>query len=123
MAELLALADDETRSMWEGLRLGYTESTGHPLLRAEIARLHEGLSADDVMVFAGAEEAIFCLMSTGLDSGDHVVVTWPGYQSLYEVARASARRSGCTCCARRMAGGSTSTGCSAHSTRRRGWWW
>ena len=94
MAELLALADDETRSMWEGLRLGYTESTGHPLLRAEIARLHEGLSADDVMVFAGAEEAIFCLMSTGLDSGDHVVVTWPGYQSLYEVARASGAKVG-----------------------------
>ena len=34
MAELLALADDETRALWDGLRLGYTESTGHPLLRA-----------------------------------------------------------------------------------------
>src|SRR3972149_1786802 len=30
LAELLALADDETRGLWEGLRLGYTESTGHP---------------------------------------------------------------------------------------------
>jgi aspartate/methionine/tyrosine aminotransferase len=89
MAELLALADDEARSMWDGLRLGYTESTGHALLRAEIAKLYEGLSADDVLVFAGAEEAIFCLMSTGLDAGDHVVVTWPGYQSLYEVARSA----------------------------------
>ncbi|HET9851269.1 MAG TPA: aminotransferase class I/II-fold pyridoxal phosphate-dependent enzyme [Candidatus Limnocylindrales bacterium] len=87
VAELLALADDETRSMWDELRLGYTESTGDPLLRAEIARLYEGLTADDVMVFAGAEEAIFCLMSTALEEGDHVVVTWPGYQSLYEVAR------------------------------------
>ena len=87
MADLLALADDETRSMWDGLRLGYTESTGHPLLRAEIARLYESIEADDVMVFAGAEEAIFCLMSTALEPGDHVIVTWPGYQSLYEVAR------------------------------------
>jgi aspartate/methionine/tyrosine aminotransferase len=42
-----------------------------------------------VLVFAGAEEAIFCLLSTSLESGDHVVVTWPGYQSLYEVARAA----------------------------------
>lgn len=87
MTDLLALADDETRSMWDGLRLGYTESTGHPLLRAEIARLYESIAPDDVMVFAGAEEAIYCLMSTALEPGDHVVVTWPGYQSLYEVAR------------------------------------
>ena len=89
MAELLALADREAQSMWDGLRLGYTESTGHPQLRAEIAKLYDGLSADDVLVFAGAEEAIFCLMSTGLDASDHVVVTWPGYQSLYEVARSA----------------------------------
>jgi aspartate/methionine/tyrosine aminotransferase len=87
MVDLLALADDETRSMWDGLRLGYTESTGHPLLRAEIAKQYEHIEPDDVLVFAGAEEAIFCLMSTALEPGDHVVVTWPGYQSLYEVAR------------------------------------
>jgi aspartate/methionine/tyrosine aminotransferase len=94
MAELLELADDDTRSMWDGLRLGYTESTGHPLLRAEIAKLYEGLSADDVLVFAGAEEAIFCLMSTALEPGDHAVVTWPGYQSLYEVARSAGAKVG-----------------------------
>ena len=88
MAELLALADDETAAMWGGLRLGYTKSTGHPLLRREIAALYETIGADDVLVFAGAEEAVFCLMTTSLEPGDHVVVTWPGYQSLYEVARA-----------------------------------
>ena len=89
MAELLELADDETRSMWDGLRLGYTESTGHPLLRREIAALYDSIDADDVLVFAGAEEAIFCLMSTSLQDGNHAIVTWPGYQSLYEVARAA----------------------------------
>ena len=89
MAELLDLADDDTRAMWDGLTLGYTESTGHPLLRAEIASLHEGLGPDDVLVFAGAEEAIFCLANVLLGPGDHAVVTWPGYQSLYEVARAT----------------------------------
>jgi aspartate/methionine/tyrosine aminotransferase len=89
MAELLELADDETRSMWAGLRLGYTESTGHPLLRREIATLYDSIEADDVLVFAGAEEAIYCLMSTSLQDGNHVVVTWPGYQSLYDVARAA----------------------------------
>jgi len=87
MAELLALADDDTRRMWDGLTLGYTESTGHPLLRAENASLYEDLEPDDVLVFAGAEEAIFCLANVLLSPGDHAVVTWPGYQSLYEVAR------------------------------------
>jgi aspartate/methionine/tyrosine aminotransferase len=89
MAELLELADDETRSMWDGLRLGYTESTGHPLLRREIASLYASIEADDVLVFAGAEEAIYCLLTTSLEPGDHVIVTWPGYQSLYELARAA----------------------------------
>jgi len=86
MREVLDLADDETRAMWDGLALGYTESTGHPLLRREIAGLYDGLEADDVVVFAGAEEAIFCLANVLLGPGDHTIVTWPGYQSLYEVA-------------------------------------
>jgi len=89
MADLLALADDESRGLWEGLTLGYTESTGHPLLRREIASLYDGVDADDVLVFAGAEEAIFCLVNVTMGPGDHAIVTWPGYQSLYEVARAT----------------------------------
>ena len=89
MAEVLALADDEARALWDGLTLGYTESTGHPLLRREIASLYDGLEADDVLVFSGAEEAIFCLANVAVGPGDHAIVTWPGYQSLYEVARAA----------------------------------
>jgi aspartate/methionine/tyrosine aminotransferase len=89
MAELLALADDEMRERWAGLRLGYTESTGDPLLRREIASLYATIDPDEVVVFAGAEEGIFCLMSVLLGPGDHAIVTWPGYQSLYEVARAN----------------------------------
>src|SRR4029077_5605468 len=89
MADLLALADDETAGLWANLRLGYTEAPGHPLLRAEIATLYDTIEADDVLVFAGAEEAIFCLSNVLLGPGDHAVVTWPGYQSLYEVGRAA----------------------------------
>jgi len=88
MRELLALADDETRALWDGLALGYTESTGHPLLRREIASLYDTIEPDEVLTFAGAEEAIFCLMNVLLGEGDHAIVTWPGYQSLYEVASA-----------------------------------
>ncbi len=89
MSDLVALAGDEERRLWDGLGLGYTESTGHPLLRAEIASLYRRVDPDEVLVFAGAEEAIFCLINVLVGPGDHVVVTWPGYQSLHEVARAA----------------------------------
>ena len=46
-------------------------------------------SAWKVLVFAGAEEAIYVFMRVVLGPGDRVVVTWPGYQSLYEVARST----------------------------------
>ena len=41
LAELLSLADGETLDLWRGLKLAYTESQGHPLLRAEIAALYD----------------------------------------------------------------------------------
>ena len=85
--ELLALADDETGALWANLRLGYTESLGHPLLRREIASLYASAHPDDILTFVGAEEAIFLTMHAALTAGDHVVVLWPAYQSLYEVAR------------------------------------
>ena len=111
MAALLDLADDETRAMWESLRLGYTESTGHPLLRAEIAELYEHVDPDRVLVFAGAEEAIFCLANVLVGPGDHVVVTWPGYQSLHEVARGAGAEVTLHELREGTAGRSTSSGC------------
>lgn len=86
MQELLALADEETAALWSGLTLGYTESAGLPLLRHEIAALDD-LHDGDVIVCAGAEEAIFLAMHALLEPGDHAVVVWPAYQSLHEVAR------------------------------------
>ena len=88
MGELLGLADDESAALWQDLRLGYTEAPGHPLLRREIAALYETADAPDVLVLSGAEEGIFALVNVLLEAGDHAIVTWPGYQSLYEVARA-----------------------------------
>lgn len=87
--ELLALADADGRARWDALTLGYTESAGLPALRAEIAGLYEGVSAEEVLVCAGAEEAIYVLLRSLLRPGDHAVVTWPAYQSLHEVARAA----------------------------------
>ena len=87
LSELLALGDDDSRRRWSELRLGYTESLGLPALRDEIAALYATLTRDDVITFAGAEEAVFLTMHAALSPGDHVVVEWPAYQSLYEVAR------------------------------------
>ena len=87
--ELLALADEESRSLWRALRLGYTETAGHPLLRRRIAALYDGLTADDVIVFSGAEEAIFVFSNAELSDGRHGIVVWPAYQSLYETGRAA----------------------------------
>jgi aspartate/methionine/tyrosine aminotransferase len=89
LGELLALADPDARQRWDGLRLGYTESPGDPALRAEIASLYERVAPDDVLVFSGAEEAIFALHNVLLAPGDHAVVVRPAYQSLAEVARAA----------------------------------
>lgn len=84
--EVLALADAGTRKLWDGLKLGYTEAMGLPLLRREIASLHAGISSDDILVIAPSE-GIFLAMNVLLQPGDHVICTFPGYQSLYELAK------------------------------------
>ena len=40
------------------------------------------------MVHSGAEEAIFLFMHAAFETGDHVIVHWPCYQSLSDVAQA-----------------------------------
>jgi aspartate/methionine/tyrosine aminotransferase len=87
MQELLALADPQSRALWERLGLGYTESAGLPLLREEIAGLYSGISAENILT-AVPEEAIFIAMNVLLRPGDRVVVLTPAYQSLHAVARA-----------------------------------
>jgi aspartate/methionine/tyrosine aminotransferase len=89
MRELLELADEDGHRRWDELRLGYTESRGDPALRAEIAGLYEHLTGDEILVFAGAEEAVFALHNVLLRRGDHAIVVRPAYQSLAEVARAA----------------------------------
>ena len=86
MAELLQMASPASLEFWHGLKLGYTESQGHPLLRAEVAGLYEHIPADNVLI-AAPEELIFVAMQTLLNPDDHVVVVSPAYQSLYEIAR------------------------------------
>lgn len=86
IGELLSL-EPEARARFEEHWLGYTETQGSPSLRQEICRLYESIQPDDVLVHAGAEEAIFLFMHAALGAGDHVVAHAPRYQSLAEVAR------------------------------------
>ncbi len=85
-SDVLHWADTETRSLWESLTLGYTESLGLPLLRSEIARLYSGITDENVLVVT-PEEGIFIALNALLEKGDNVVCTFPGYQSLYEIAQ------------------------------------
>lgn len=87
LSEVLAMANPESLELWNNLKLAYTESSGHPLLKEEIAKLYTSISADEINVMV-PEEAIFVAMNCILEKGDHVVCTFPGYQSLYEIAEA-----------------------------------
>ena len=83
--ELLAMepgAQEGYLKQW----LGYTETWGDPDLRRAIAGLYQSMSAENVLVFHGAQEAIFGYMNVMLDPGDHMIAMYPNYQSAYEVA-------------------------------------
>ena len=84
--DLLEMTDEDCRRLWDDLCLGYTESQGHPLMLAEVAKLYQGIWPEDVLTIV-PEEGIFIAMQSILRPGDHVICTFPGYQSLYEVAR------------------------------------
>ncbi len=88
LTELLALADEESRARYDALTLGYTEGWGGKRLREQIARDYTTIDPEHILV-TGAQEAIFLSMITLLGPGDHAIVAWPAYQSLYEVARAA----------------------------------
>ena len=75
---------------FRSLSLGYTESQGSPELRQCIASIvyDNQLKPDDVLVHSGAEEAIFNFVHSFFQKGDHIVVHWPCYQSLHDLAAA-----------------------------------
>lgn len=85
VGELLALADVDMAGLGD-LHLGYTESQGHPDLRAQIATLYPGVAADEVVVLTAPEEGIYTALRTLLEPGDHVVVLTPAYDSLLNLA-------------------------------------
>jgi len=64
------------------LPLGYTPTWGTDALREAIAATYETVEPDDVLVFAGAEEAMFWALQELAGAGGHAIVTVPNYQSM-----------------------------------------
>jgi aspartate/methionine/tyrosine aminotransferase len=89
VAELLALADPADRERFEALPLSYAPTWGGEELRTEIAALYDGLGPEHVLVFAGAEEALFWALQELAGPGDHALVTVPNYQSFETIPLAA----------------------------------
>ncbi|WPY01430.1 Beta-eliminating lyase superfamily protein [Candidatus Trichorickettsia mobilis] len=88
MSEIIAMADAQERDLWNHLRLGYTEAPGLPVLRETVAQeLYNEFNAENILMFAGAEEGIFCALNAIIEEGDHVIVLTPCYQSLLEIPK------------------------------------
>jgi aspartate/methionine/tyrosine aminotransferase len=72
----------------DALRLRYGHHQGLPELREAVAAGYPGLTADDIVITAGASEAIVLVAMVLLGHGSRVVVEHPTYPTLYRVPRA-----------------------------------
>ncbi len=83
--DVLDIAGEPVSSL-AALRLGYTESQGDPALRRAIARYHQSIKPEQIVLTNAPEEAIFLAMMALLRTGDRVIVQVPCYQSLRALA-------------------------------------
>jgi aspartate/methionine/tyrosine aminotransferase len=89
LEELLALGTEKDRSCFEQMGLGYTPTWGGEALRVAVAETYDRLSPEDILCYAGAEEALYWLMQECAGPGDHMILTVPNYQSMESVALAT----------------------------------
>src|SRR5688572_18795891 len=82
--ELCAL-EPGMRARLGALNLGYADARGAAKLRDLIARGYGTIRPDEVLVHAGAQEAIHNFVHAVLQPGDEVIVHFPAYQSLHEL--------------------------------------
>lgn len=85
IGDLLALGDETDRTGFERLGLGYIPAWGTDGLRTAIAATYDTIAPDDVLCFAGAEEALYWISLLLLAPGDHAIVTVPNYQAAESV--------------------------------------
>ncbi|MAI70520.1 MAG: aminotransferase [Rhodopirellula sp.] len=98
-SHLLASSDCETTSIADlldlsggslvdfgAVKLGYTESQGHPEYRRLVTEMYEHVAADDIVILTSPVEGIYLTMQTLLDASDEVIALSPAYDALHHVA-------------------------------------
>lgn len=68
----------------DDLTLAYGDHKGDPKLREFIAAMYQGITADDVLITAGAAPALFIVATSLLEKEDHLVVQFPNYATNLE---------------------------------------
>ena len=86
LSELLEMSDSQGMALWNNMKLGYTESKGHPVLLEEIAKLYGEMSEEHILATV-PQEGVFLGLSSILEKGDHCIIMKPAYQSLYEIPK------------------------------------
>ena len=70
------------------LVLAYGHHLGTPALRETLAQPYTSISADDVLITAGAAAALFIVATSLLDKNDHLIVMRPNYATNIETPKA-----------------------------------
>ena len=60
---------------------------GSPELRQVVAQTYQTIGSEDILIHAGAEEAIFIFMNIALQPEDHIIVHFPCYQPNSSIAQ------------------------------------
>lgn len=80
--------DQHLIDLYNDHSLGYAENTGSEDLRQEIATLYDNsISAENIVVFPGAQTGMTLTTQALLHQGDHAIIVTPSYQSLEEGVR------------------------------------
>lgn len=85
LGELMKIIHLDFRKM-RNLSLGYTFDRGEPSLRKEIAKIYNSTDIEEILITNGASEGIMISMNCLVNKGDTVVVVFPSYQPLYQIA-------------------------------------
>ncbi len=74
---------------------GYTLQAGLPALRERVAAdyAHMNLSADDVVITAGSQEALYLALMTLVEDGDEVLIPDPGFVAYPTITQMAGGRS------------------------------
>ena len=79
---------DADRAALLSLHLGYSQTNGTPELRAAIAAMYPGATADNIEVTNGGSEANCIALMHLVEPGDRVVMMTPNYMQIRGLARA-----------------------------------